>query len=380
MTLHHKPELFMIKRGDLYFHEKEWTIEFNIDLDEYYKNARIISNCTALLEQKCKDEPDNINCLNVYRLKHAKEAEKRIKQDISIISDFRVSREKRFISAALGVIYSLFKAKEKKKKLVLNRVRINELKEGVRKSKKEKEFNDIYKLAISSVMRHDRETKRIKAALFGDIKKEFFKILEKENFSIMIESKNISMQPKFSLPPIDLTKLIELGAIDKKINKTNIEINLKLPIISKKPSYSLIESIPIPHEANDNKTIILNSFQQYILNRGYQIKVITANTLSKCMTTTTGLYFCNFIYKKSPYLDNLDMCMKSIILNYDKKQCNYNTIPNENKIIRIKENLMYCYVKKPLQLKISCARYSKIIDVIKSGEISYKKGCTAYET
>lgn len=64
----------------------------------------------------------------------------------------------------------------------------------------------------------------------GNLREQFFKIYNTENFTKQVETINKKLQPNFTLPNFNIFDLLEIGAVFHIKNKTHIRISVGIPI------------------------------------------------------------------------------------------------------------------------------------------------------
>lgn len=405
LTLNAYTETIIKPSGYLYFFDSEYTLNFEIDLKPYFKNALLLQNNTHILEQKCTNNSDLIDC-TFFKQNFKQISDMAIKETYYI----RQGRKKRailcmliatltitiatsiagyFAGAAIASAHvsSLKEQHNIQHNTTLNQFTLNENQIDIENRSINTLFNNINQLeknfteaqfinqllasTLISIDKHNRDTEKYVNALSDQLYIKFFSIIDILTFKDAlqhIKTKLPDNSPILSLSPHKIIKICSLYS--ELINET-IHITIYIPIVVNE-KYSLFNLIPIP-VMRDNTTFILNSDAKYLLKNKSFTWEISMVTLTKCIKIA-DLNICNSLLFEQ--LIPINNCTEAIINKIDTKGlCTYKILPEKNQLIRISDESIYIYIIKPILLKISCGQDINTMNITKSMEIPHEKRC-----
>lgn len=399
--------------GNIIFFDNTWTFNFHLNLKSYVENAVILENSTIALIKLCQDLPAETNCQ--FFIHNLREEAKNAQKDIMHIQQF--SRSKRFAWGALfrsiakeallcfGVIAATEIINENRmeevraqlkenRELVLAQLEISKIQNEIiadtsnqvvrlHKSVHElnettinvNKLNDLLQVASVALNIHSKQTMKFINILNGDLRAQFFNVIDAEKFNNETTLINNKLLPSAKLPASNPQDLLDLSKISSNSNDTHISIVVKTPIITNK-TYEFHEFIPIPIKT-DSSVHILNSNAKYFLRTKFnKTKYIPLSTLSKCNTVNSRT-FCNSIVEVE--LRDANSCMMAIISNTSDPNCRYREIDYQNYILRISPNIIFCFIVKPISLRIACSDKSMIYELSKNTEINFSEHCDLHK-
>lgn len=399
-------EYLLKPMGDLYFSDTQYTLKFDLNLDSYYSNAKLLHLNTLKLEEKCTQKNNSILYDCTYFHENLRNVSNQALREVNYIkSSVKTNRDKREIILALAlcgtaifaavtafiagmavassiqkdlvdqsnlqhnVTQKQFEADEKF--LKMNNKSTNVLAAGMHQATDAQYINQLLFSFLLALDKHHRDTNKYFNILNGDLKSEFFKIIDISTFQETIQSiefKEIRNSPVFSLKAQDLIKMSILEA--EHLNDT-IRINVHIPLTSKE-KLKLYVFTPIPIR-KDGNTFILNSNSKYIVRNKTVDVEIPATVLAMC-TQFSKLTICDEI--PSYGLLPIDDCLNALISNRNAHTlCTYRSLPHKNQIIEISKELLYVYITNPMAVKVSCGKDQTIYNLTQSAELNFDKHC-----
>lgn len=390
--------------GQLYFYDETKTLNYKLNLEAYFENEQTFENNTKRLEKLCTELPDNTQCLTY--LQTFKYDQKIMKENAELIRSYTKSRTKRwaamiprffglwgtrvFILSAVtsaGVSYAYNGAIQNKQgeynevleasvnntyKELLNE-KAERLDTKMRETK-HYEYEDVIHSTIILANKHFRDT-NIFMNVFGDnIRTYFFSIIPTENFKDQLDGIKKELPPDYTIPDVTIFEMIEISKITVTKDQTSIQINVDIPIFLNK-NITLFELIPIPTLSGNIATILnYNSLHYFIINN--EIKIMPFRDFEDCIKLE-NLTICNTIVFHS--IEQPDSCLRAIITNKTLNHCQTNKIPYKNYIMETSIHSAFCYIVKPIILRIACNGRNFIHKLNTSSEIIYDTKCDVYE-
>lgn len=407
-TLNAHKESIIIPRGVLYFTDKDYPLNFDLDLTEYFSNVQALKENTKLMERRCKSNPNTLNCNFFYN--NIKEISEQAIRETQYISS---SKQKRdcgatiisLISAAIiSSIVSFFTAtavntdnKEtieqinferentlnnydlNESQFLLNNFSINSIatnsQEHQEITREDRFMYQIISSTLFKINKHNKDTIRYMNALSENLASNFFTIIDIVTFenAILKLSKDIPTNINiFTLSPFEI---IQLSTLQSNFINGSIKITVFLPIIQN-TAYDLFNFVPIP-VMRDNNTFILNTDAQFILKQNNLIQEIPTAKLTQCVKIT-NLTVCNSLFLEN--LHHIDDCTLAQIKNISTTAlCVYRHLPNKCQIIRLTEESIYIHTTKPIALRISCGLKNEELDIWESKIISFHRECKIFK-
>lgn len=405
-TLDVNNEFKMIPLGDLYFSDSDYPIHFEMDLNDYFLNAKILEKNTELMQEKCDIRPNLTNCEFFHgKFKYISELAQRETQYISMarkkrgLITFSIITLVVAISSAITGFFvgvatqSNTEIREIAKQVNLERENrmidlnhtdnqfainnytvqtltkaINQLQE---KFSEEKLMNQLLTSTLTIINIHNKNTERYINALSDNLPSKFFTIIDMATFRNTIKNAPLNQRIK-SLTPFEM---VQLGTLHSKFLNNTIRITILIPAILN-VRYELFNFIPLPI-MRDNTTFILNQDAQFISQKNKSIMHIPINILSQC-TRITNLTICN-----SLLLEQMQPPTDCIAAQINKKPftalCMYRNLQEKYQLIRLTEESIYLYIVRPISLRISCGQKIREINVTKSMEIKFKRDCKIFK-
>lgn len=406
-------EVLLRDHGKIIFFDNTWTFNFHLNLKSYVENALILENSTIALIKLCRDLPTETNCQ--FFIQNLREEAKNAQRDIEQIKQF--SRSKRFAwGAILGtaarealLCFGIIAATE-----IINESRMNEVREQLNENRElvlaqleitkmqneiitdtsnqnvklhksiyelnqttinTNKLNELLQTASFALSKHSKQTMKFINVLNGDLRAQFFNVIDSETFKNETTLINKKLLPTAKFPASNPQDLLDLSKISSMSNNTHISIVVKTPIITNK-TYDFFEYIPIPIKT-DSTVHILNSNAKYFLyTETNKTKYIPLSTLSKCNTINSRT-FCSSLVEVE--LRNANPCMSAIIANSSNLNCRYREIDFQNYIMRLSANTIFCFVIKPISIRIMCGDKSMIYELKKNTEINFSEQCDLYK-
>lgn len=214
-----------------------------------------------------------------------------------------------------------------------------------------------------------------KNILSGHIKTSFLNIVDVKNFTSRLDKINKKLQPDFGLPKLNVMELIEISKIYHEKNDMHVKMIIKIPILNLK-NYILWKYIPLPYKGDQSVKIFKLDSKYVIENNDYnKIRIIHGKSLKKCMKATM-LTICNSITLEST--EKADICIESLAKNIYTK-CENITLKTRNHCIDTSDFSIYCFIVKPIILKITCLDNNRIFNLSESKEIALDNHCELYK-
>lgn len=404
-----KREVLIRDQGKIIFYDDTWTLNFHLNLQAYVKNAMLLENSTIALINLCRDLPSESNCQ--FFIQNLREEAKDAQNDIERIKQF--SRSKRWAWGAIFrgiarealVCFGVIAATE-----IINENRMNEIKEQLNENRElvmsqlqitkmqneiiadtsnqvtklyesvhklnqstinTEKLNDLLEVTTIAVNRHTKQTNKFINILNGDLRAQFFSVIDTDSFKSEITAINKKLLPKAKLPASNPQDLLDLSKISSMSNDTHISIVVKIPIITNK-TYDFFEYIPIPFKTETTLHILNSNAKYYLQANNNKTKFIPLSALQKCNTVNKRTFCSSIILEE---LRDINPCMKSILSNAQSCDCTYREILHQNYILRLSVNSVFCYIIKPITIKISCNEKSTIYELDKNTEIDFANQC-----
>lgn len=162
-----------------------------------------------------------------------------------------------------------------------------------------------------------------------------------------------------------------MSNVHAEIFNNSIQINIHIPLTSQE-KFKLYTFTPVPFQ-KDGNTFILNSEQKIIIrNDSFAAEIPTAAIVRCAQMSTLTIcdeLLCNEILP-------LNDCVNAMVNNNDTKAlCVYTQLQNKNQVVKISDEFLYIYIKKPMLFKVSCGQNENIYNLNESTEIYYGKYC-----
>lgn len=402
----------LIEKGQLFFYQDKIILNYNINLNAYLENAKLLQNASNFLIEKC-EVLNHKNCQ--FFTNHLNQNIEIVEKDIKRIFLKAKSRPKRDMKNILTAVSPMHHipyvfygmaattkmawenqlAIAKQHKVIQEQLNVtqsnmivqnqlladshNKTKQLIDKindmesiNKNLEEFNNVLHVATISMAEHVRNTDKLIHICNDDINSNFFKIIDIDSFSKDIFKINSTLK-NLTLPMTEAYNLINFASIQSNINTTHAIITIKLPAIPKTPKM-LFEFIPLPFKNENNETFILYGNSKILIMNETNVTILPS--FDKC-SNIDNLTICNSIIEDT--LEPIDECTYSIIKNITNKTCKFKEIISRNYIIRISNSLIYCFIINPLQIKIICNDYDKFYNLTHSKIIDLNNNCEVYK-
>lgn len=402
-------EVLIKDHGKIILYDDTWTLNFHLNLKAYVENAILLENSTIALINLCRDLPNESNCQ--FFIRNLREEAKDAQNDIERIKQF--TRSKRFAWGAIfkgiarealvcfGVIAAteiinenrMIEIKEQineNRELVMNQLQITKMQneiiadtsnqviklhESIHKLNQTtfntNKLNDLLSVATIAVTKHAKQTTKFINILNGDLRAQFFTVIDADSFKREITLINKKLFPKAKLPASNPQDLLDLSKISSMSNDTHITIIVKIPIITNK-TFDFFEFIPIPFNSDTTLHILNSNAKYYLQTVDNKTKFIPLSALQRCNTVNKRT-FCNSIISEE--LRDINSCMKSVLTNSQSLDCKYREILKQNYIMRLSVNSVFCFIIKPITIKITCNERSTIYELDKNTEIDFADQC-----
>lgn len=399
-------EILVKKAGTLFFFENEYILKFDLDLDSYYLNAKMLQNNTILLQEKCNENPHLTDC-KFFHNKFREIAEYAIRETKFL----QLNREKRAIicltiafiattitAAIIGFIAGAAVVASGQKTLaeqhnIQQNMSINQLKydennlylqnrsthaifeeiDSIRNNFTDAHYiNQIMTATLIAIDKHNRDTEKFLNALSNDLKEKFFTIIDIPTFNETLSKiKLTEKSPLFTLNP---KEIIELSSLESELINNTISISIHMPRLTDK-GLDLLYLMPIPI-THDNNDFILNFNAKHLIQNESMIAEMPLAILAQC-SQTPSIIICNSLL--SDQILPIDNCINAIMTNTSTTAiCTYKNLKHQNALMKTSDKSVYAHIIQPILLKISCGRLFKIINVTRSGEIFYEKHCNIF--
>lgn len=403
-------ETITIPLGDLYFTDGDYPLQFDLDLNGYFSNAKLLEKNTILMEQKCTANPNITNCdffhSNFKQISELAQRETqyltqaRKKRAFVTISIFTLTAA--IISAIVGFFVGSAVESSAQTKTIADQINLeretrinnfnftenqfsinnhtintisNALDHLHESMLEEKMMNQLLSTTLLCIDKHNKDTERYLNALSDNLASKFFTIIPMNTFSRTIQNLTKSTPSNarvFSLSPNEIIQISTLQSV--YINNT-IRITILIPVLPN-AKYTLFNLIPTP-TMRDNTSFILNLDAKFLIQKNKITKEIPIATLAQCIKTT-NLTICNSLLMEQ--LQEMDKCIEAHI---DKKPtialCTYKTLQEKYQIIRLTDESIFVYVIKPISLRISCGQRVNELNITKSVKINFERECRLFK-
>lgn len=193
------------------------------------------------------------------------------------------------------------------------------------------------------------------------------------NFTKKIEAIKNKLPPKLTLPDIPIIDLIDISEIYHIKNETHIRIEIEIPILNKEKSI-FMELIPLPFIENE-QIKIYNMNTKYIFEQNGELKTIHKKDLKNCIRINE-LTICNSLLMEK--MELADECIESMFWNkFDG--CEEVNLQQQNYFLDTSPSSIYCFIKKPITLRVSCLNKDEIFNLTESREIQLGEHCELYK-
>lgn len=233
------------------------------------------------------------------------------------------------------------------------------------------EFNDILHMTTLMIFNHQDSMNKFSSYYSGEIHKNFFKIVNIDEFAHKISLLEKDLNNNFTLPPLNIIDMIRILEITSTHNKTHINLIAHIPIAKNNP-YILAKIIPIPTIKN-GKTYILNNEPELFIQNSEDIKIISHDSHNKCKTAQ-NITMCNAITYEDTFEPS--QCVNALISNTEKDSCTFIEIASKNYIIYMSHNDIYFHIHSPLSLKLTCRNHAKKFNLTSDSHIQFNNQCS----
>lgn len=204
------------------------------------------------------------------------------------------------------------------------------------------------------------------------VKSTFFTIVNPGHFSETIN--NTKLAPYLTYPTHDVHELLDMSETWYKQNETHLTFFVHVPLIYEigAPVYKII---PIPF--SDGKNVkMLNVNSIVYLNISNSIRIVPLSDFDLCLLTNYKVICNSMITEK---YTKPSQCINMLITSNDHGNCETKDLEPKNYIMQTSSTSLYCYIVKPIILKITCEDEMEIYRLGESTEISYRMNCNLYK-
>lgn len=403
LTLQHNSSILKKSLGEISFFDKTWTLNYEIDIRNYFKNAEKILNSTTELDNICNDLFDKKSCQNSIGI--FKEDLKAVNISIHYMRTALLSKKKRWIGALVRGLFrkvfnwktigkntasmvttavvadAIYDAKEaNKKEESMGHIKtqanfMNFTEKNYIEIKRGERFNALMQVAKDAHSKHWRDTVTLTGILDQKPRAIFFNLIDVWNFTKQLEIANEKLKPGFSLPCLDILEILDVSNTETSKNSTHVQLIINIPIMSNK-TFDLGEIIPIPFNTINGTEIIDMNSHYYFIDEDEKVKILSGDNLKNCHKVY-GLTLCNSIEMEK--IEDGTLCMNSIVLKQTHKNCKTKNIARKNYILRTSQYSVFCYVVEPLVLRIKCGNEDSLHNVTNNEEFNFEENCIAYK-
>lgn len=395
--------------GDLYFYNEKHEIHFSLSFNDLHNNAKAIRDNLERISNGCTDVFENKNC--DFFIQNLNKNKLEIDKDLAYINN-KKSLAKRAIFIpllALGaMIMSLVALLAEQRKIMVNdkalahanldniektlnytnnianaqskaihdiELNMKKLQDRINNNTlaihKMAEFSDILHMTTLMLFNHQDYMNKISSFYSGEIHKNFFKIVNLDEFSHKISNLDKNLNKNYTLPPVNPIDLIKLSEITSTHNNSHINLIAHIPIADNKP-YKLYKLTPIPTQ-KINETYILNREPELFIQYEKELKIFPTESISKCKNSH-NITICNAILQENTYIPS--ECTISLILESDQNNCTYKEIPSKNYIVHLADNEFYFHILSPISLKLTCKDNIKKFNLTANSLIQLNNQCS----
>lgn len=407
--------------GNIAFTERHFTLRKDISIKEFFDNFDVLNKTIKELTSMCEQLKGKNNCKE--KIANFEDSVELIRSEINYAKSIMKSRAKRnpaavvvvgaaftfktFFYTALfsfavsaitamitthivyGVEEEELKASNEalsahmnltEKHLAAARDKLTKeitlLKEKREELIKERRYQHAHETASLTILKLFKLSAIFSMIAKDDLKSVFFHVIDINTFED--EIKNVNKKLKSTrelLPYIPIKHLIEMSTLSKTRNDTHFQIYIDIPVIS--DTHQLVEYIPIPVKIG-NETRILNENSKY---------VYFVNDTSGCILDKKVLDGCvqryNLSVCSTTSLESLShpiKCIKNFKYENSLNCSNTRVIESRNYLMETSKTSTYCYIVKPILLRLQCFEKEEIFNLTESREILYESQCKMYRS
>lgn len=261
--------------GKVYFYQEKSVVNYDLNLNRFYTNARQIEDALSKLDEMCIDLKNDTKCVEF--INSNREELKIIKNNVNVVRNAANKVKKRSFWLKLGKIatrglklggkgmmfsagaysvdglISLFRmnGNEAVKDMVENQKMVVKRNDDLyynqrMASDRLQKYNDLIREIMERKAKH-YDYKIIILNIFNhNIDDDIFDIIDFANFTEKVDKINAELAPKFTLPQVNINDLIDLSRVITYGNKTNVRVSIEIPIVDTKKPKILKEFIPVP--------------------------------------------------------------------------------------------------------------------------------------
>lgn len=398
--------------GQIVFYENTDTIQYDYSLKGYYENANVIFESFSKLNYICKNMTDQDDCK--YYIGNKENDLKMVKKNVNFIKSKH--RQKRFWTACIlgtakaakvilpasvltmgaSAVFTEYRIHQEKlyyakkqaeaskteleieqKELEVAKKALNDTKRALEilkeENKKRDEYEKLKDIIQSTLTRHISDSEIIINVLNGNVKDYLFKMVDIRDFANSIKLINESLEANYSLPNVGLFDLLEFSTVYHAKNDTHVQILINIPILNPDKS-NLSGFIPLPFKQR-NSVFVMDSKSEFLFMLNNTLKMIPREYLNHCKRVKS-LTICSSIVQE--FIEEPELCVKEYFKN-DTNDCIYKRIISQNYFVDTSDFSVYCFIVKPIVLRISCAKTSEILNIDTSQEIFFEKHCELFK-
>lgn len=292
-------EYFLKPMGNVYFSDFQYTLKFDLSLNDYYSNAKMLNYNTMELEELCNSNNNSILSDCIYFHNTLKDVtDKALKEIAYVNTNVKMNRNKREIiclalvavgtavAAAIAGFFTGMAVVAATQKDLINQSNIqhtithkqmyideknaeiankttNFLSISMHQLTDAQYINQLLISSLFAVEKHHKDSEKYFNILNDNLQSRFFDTIDVITFQETIQKikGNATINsPIFALKPHEIIKMSELKS--EFLNDT-IRINVYIPLSSKE-KFQLYSFTPVPIN-KDYNTFILNLNSKYLI-------------------------------------------------------------------------------------------------------------------
>lgn len=419
LTTNYDDAIIFEEKGSIYFHSEQHSLSYSLDTTNYIKNTKFLEDSISNIQNICDSNKNRFITKCQQFLKIIKYTTKNVERDINLMK----TRSKRgywksifkigtpiIASAGIAAAVSYTQAYNIDKKFMLlsNREQnidklqskvterslnlfknmmtemyeeIQTLEKAQNKILQELEtsnvINNYIDSAILAIIEHNRASQQWNDIISGNTKKQFFNFISPEKFLIDLKEiqKNIDLFLPINIERDHLINILDISSIELKNQNDTINIAIKIPLLINE-QMSLIEYFSVPFKINNSKMVLLDSKSGFFATstKNKNLKYINDKLFDTC-SQINNITICQ---NESPILKSpINMCVFSLFFNKSfSDDCSFKSVPFDNYFIQTSKNHIYCTLKKPISVSISCGNIiNNSIYLESSKQISINDAC-----
>lgn len=414
MSIQTVPNVLIRDQGTISFYDKTWTVQYDINMDNYFKNAETLLSSKNKLLQACEELEHKEKCKLV--IDNFDKDFQTVKINLKYIREILNSKKKRWIVALSKILFQILTSKyttlalnagsagylvynyldkpdsdfalkslsERKEQLLREYRFLQATEKDLVQIKKEEKFENLRLATGEMLAKHVQNTATTAAILVKQARLVFFNIIDISKFNTEIIDINKKLGEEFHLPDTDAIQLLEISLVESYKNNTHIGITVDIPILPN-DTLHLKELVPIPYEY-ENYTKILNINSLYYYTNGSGFDLISKNILDECIHVS-HTFICSSNIISDMFVDacvidlleddEIKKCGGKCFANVSK--CESKIIPSRNYILHTSDHSVFCYIVTEMALRVRCGKEATIHNFTHSEEIEFDEHCSIYK-